>query len=428
MIFLLVIFISLLLLGIPIAFVMGLTSLSYFFIMDKEILMKIIASNLFDGMDKFVLMSIPFFLLAGETMNRSGITERLVIFCQYLVGRFRGGLGYVNILASFLFAGITGTALGDVYALGSIFIPAMKSQGYDVEYSAAITAASSIMGPIIPPSIIIILYGGITGTSIGALFAGALIPGVLIGISNCIYNYYISRKRKYPIFKVEFNFANLLNYSKDATLALIAPFIILGGILFGLFTPTEAGAIAVLYSFFIGFFVFKKLRAIDLLKICKKAVIQTSMLFIIIGMASILQWIIGIEQLPMLIGNCLKNISENPKIALLVINIFYLFLGTWMDVGTALILLSPIFVPIVFKMGVHPVHFGIITIVNLNIGLITPPLGLCLFAACGIANIKLGKLSKEILPLVVFEITALFLITFIPETVLFIPKILGLIK
>jgi tripartite ATP-independent transporter DctM subunit len=427
LVYLVFVFIILLFLGIPIAYVMGLTGFNYFLLTDKEILMPIIANRIYEGVDRFVLMAIPFFMLAGEIMNKGDITRRLVGFCQYLVGRFRGGLGYVNVMGSFLFAGLTGTAIADVSALGSIFIPAMEKEGYGRGYSAAITAASSIMGPIIPPSIIIVIYGGVTGTSIGALFAGALIPGALVGISNCVYNYYISKKRKYPVYKVDFNFKTFAGYSRDAFLAIIAPLIIIGGILAGIFTPTEAGAVAVAYSLFIGFFVFKKLRIRDLGDICTKAVLSSAMLFIIIGMANILGWIMGMEEVPGLIGKFMLSFSKNPRTIFLLINLLLLFLGTWMDIGTALVLLAPMLAPLMLKMGVHPVHLGIVMIVNLNIGLCTPPLGVCLFAACGIAKVSLEEITKEIFPFVALEIVVLIIITYLPQTVLYIPRILGLI-
>lgn len=415
----------LLVLGLPIAFILGITGLNYFIFSDQEMFLNIIPMRIFTGLDSFVIMAVPFFMLAGEIMNRSGITHRLVRFSQYLVGRVRGGLAYVNILGSFLFAGITGAAISDVTALGSIFIPAMEEDGYDTDFSAAVTAASSIMGPIIPPSIIIVIYGAMTGTSIGALFAGAIIPGALVGLSNCIVTYYTSKKRNYPKQDFDFSMKEFLSVTKDASLALIMPIIIVGGILTGVVTPTEAAAIAVLYALLISIFVFKSFKFSDLPNLLFKAGLFSAMLFLIVAMANIFGWIMGMEGVPTLLANWFTSISSDPRIILLLVNIFLLFLGTFMETGANVILFAPILAPLMAQLGVDPIHFGIVMIVNLNIGLITPPLGVCLFAACGVCDTNVERISKAIIPFLIWEIIVLFMITYFPQTVLFLPRLLG---
>lgn len=422
-----VVFLGLLVFGVPIAYVMGVSSFSYFFFFDRLNVLSVMPERIFDGMDKFTLMAIPLFMLTGELMNHSGITNRLVSFAQYLVGRFRGGLGHVNIFASLIFAGMSGTAIGDVSALGTIFIPAMVDRGYSPKYAAAITAASSVVGPIIPPSIITVIYGGVTGTSIGALFAGAIIPGILISVSNFLYNFYISGRRNYPVETVPFNLKQFSRSLNAAILALITPIIIVGGILFGVFTPTEAGGIAVLYSLFLGFVVFRTVKLRHLFSILSEAVLKSCSLFLIIAVASMLSWIMGREQLPGKLGELLLGMSADPRLILLFVNVLFLFLGTWLDLGTAVILLAPILAPALANIGVHPVHLGIVMIVNLNLGVCTPPLGVCLFAAGGIAKVKLEEISIEILPFVLLEVAVLFLITYVPELVLTIPRMAGLL-
>jgi len=421
------IFVGLLLLalGLPIAFVLGGTGVNYFIFSNYKMFLNIVPMRIFTGLDNFTIMAVPFFILAGEIMNKSGITDRLVKFAQVLIGRIRGGLAYVNILSSFLFAGISGAAISDVSSLGSIFIPAMERDGYDTDFSAAVTAASSIMGPIIPPSIIIVIYSAMTGTSIRALFAGALIPGALIGLSNSFVSYYTSKKRNYPVQDVEVSIKILLLATKDALLALIMPIIIIGGILIGVVTPTEAAAIAVLYALLIGVFVFKTIKMKDLITMLFKTALTTSMLFLIISMANIFGWIMGMEEVPILMANFFSSVSNDPRIILLLVNAFLLFMGTFMETGANVILFAPILAPLMAFYGVDPVHFGIVMIVNLNIGLITPPLGVCLFAACSICDTNLENISREIFPFLFWEILVLFTITYFPQTVLFIPRLLG---
>ncbi|MGM0445608.1 MAG: TRAP transporter large permease [Bacillota bacterium] len=423
--FMVIVFFLLLLAGTPIAFALGITAVFTFIKMDAPVLMMLVPQRFYSGINMFALMAMPFFMLAGDIMNRIQITHRLVKLANVLVGHIRGGLAHVNILVSIFFAGLTGAAVSDTAALGTMLIPAMVEDGYDKDFSAAITAASSIIGPIIPPSIIMVIYGSLMNVSIAGLFAAGIVPGVLVGIALMLSAGYISKKRNYPIGDKKPTFKEVAVSFKEAIIPLLMPVIILGGILSGIFTPTEAAAIAVLYALFVGFFVFKNLKLKDIPELLYEMVRNSGSVFIILSAASILGWILANEQIPELIGSMILSVSQNKIIVLLIINVILIILGMFMDMTAALIILGPILHPLAVSVGVHPLHFGIIMVVNLNIALMTPPLGACLFVACGISKLKLEEISKEIWPFILIEVSVLLLITYVPEISMFIPKLLG---
>ncbi len=416
--------ILLMIIGLPVAFAIGATASIW--VISSGMPLVIIPDKLFAGMDVFVLMAIPFFMVAGETMNKAGVTEKLIKFAKFFVGHFRGGLAYVNILSSLIFAGITGAAVADVSALGTIFIPSMERDGYTRAYAAAVTAASSIVGPIIPPSIVIVVYGAITNTSVAALFAGAIIPGLLIGTIQCAVVFIQARKRNFPREDVEFTSATVLKASKEASLALVMPLIILGGILFGVTTPTEAAAIASLYAFIIGVFVYKNLKFMDFLCIFKNATYQYTSLMIIMGSASVLGWILSRSKAHLALIKILFSLTDNPQIILALVLIFLLFVGTWLETNATVVLLGPLLATTMGLIGIGALHFGIMMILAVNIGLITPPLGVCLFAASGTGNVRVEAIVKEIWPYIFASIFVLFLIAYIPGIVYFLPNLLGL--
>jgi tripartite ATP-independent transporter DctM subunit len=418
-------FIVLVLLNMPIALVLGVISSLWILIGNERLLM--IPLKLFSGIDNFVLMAIPFFVLAGEIMNKAGITKRLIDFTNILFGRLRGGLAQVNIYASLLFAGITGAALSDVSALGSIFIPAMEKEGYTRPFSAAVTAASSIIGPIIPPSIIIVIYGAITGNSIGALFTAAIIPGVLIALTLSLYIAVIGKKRNFPKHSIKITPKVFLSTFKDASFALIMPLIILVGILGGVTTPTEAAAIAVGYALIIGVFVYRKIKLKDMFELLGTTVRTSAMLFLIISMAAILGWILAKEGLAIKLADGLSVFSDNITIIYMLIVALLLFIGTWLEAGAICIILGPILTPMMASFGVHPIHFGIVMIVTINIGLITPPLGVCLFAASAVSGSKFEAIVREIWPFIAIEIIVVILMIVFPQTTLLLPKLFGFI-
>jgi tripartite ATP-independent transporter DctM subunit len=424
--FLLVVFFLLLLTGTPIAFALGVTAVLTFLKMDSPTLMRIVPMKFYSGVDMFALMAMPFFMLAGDIMNRIQITNRLVHLTNVLVGNIRGALAHVNILASIFFAGLTGAAVSDTAALGTMLIPAMEEAGYDRSFAAAVTAASSIIGPIIPPSIIMVIYGSLMHVSIAGLFAAGIAPGVLVGIALMILSAHISKKRDYPKGEQRANLAEMGKAFKDAIIPLLMPVIILGGILSGMFTPTEAAAVAVFYALMVGFFVFRNLKLKDIPDLLFEMVRSSGNVFIILSAAAILGWILASEQIPELVAAGIMAISHNKYVVLLIINVVLLVIGMFMDMTAVLIILGPILHPLAVSMGVNPLHFGIIMVVNLNIALMTPPLGACLFVACSVSRLTLEQLSREIIPFMAVEVVVLFIITYVPVISMFIPRLLGL--
>ncbi len=413
-------FLTFLVLGIPVAFVLGLTSFVAL-LYSGNIPLLLIPKEMFSGTDSFPLLAVPFFILAGNLMNVGGITKRLIHFCNILLGYIRGGLALVNVVASMFFAGITGAAVADTSALGSILIPAMTREKYDRDFSAAVTAASSTVGPIIPPSIPMVILGTVGELSIGALFLAGVVPGILVGISLLVVAYIISAKRDYPKEKMK-SLKEFFLGLKDALLALLMPAIIMGGILGGIFTPTEAAVVAVVYAFFVSFLVYREIRWKDLPKVLIDSVVTTSIIMFVIANSAIFGWILANHQVPQSVAQIFLSISTNKWVLLLLINIFLLFVGTFMETTASLIILTPILLPLAIKVGIDPIHFGLVMVLNLVIGLITPPLGVCLFVACSIAKITLEQIVKAILPFLIAAISVLFLVTYVPELVLYLPR------
>jgi len=420
-----VIFLTLLIIGVPIGFTIGIAGLVGLFLMGAGVSMFSMAPlQYFSGLDMFTLMAMPFFILAGEIMNKTGITHRLVKFANILVGHWRGGLAHANIIASIFFAGMTGAAVSDTAAIGTMLIPAMEEDGYDLDFSAAVTASSSIIGPTIPPSNMMVIYGSLMNVSIAGLFAAGFLPGLVLAGLLMIISAIISIRRGYgKSDKTTFK-EKLLGF-KNAIIPLLMPIIILGGILTGVFTPTEAAAVAVAYALFIGFFVLKSLQIDHIPEMLQKTAKVTGVVFLIIGTASILSWVLAINQIPERIADFLLTTTGNPNVALLLIILLMLVVGMFMDIAAALIILGPILHPIAVSLGVAPIHFGIIMVLSLNIALMTPPVGACLFVACSITKLKLSEISKAILPFIVVEIIALFVVAFVPQISTFLPSLLG---
>ena len=417
--------IFLLLAGLPVAIMLGVVSTTW--VMASGRSLQMIASRMYAGIDTFVLMAIPFFCLAGEIMNRCGITDRLIQFVNFIIGRVRGGLAQANIYSSLLFAGITGAAVADVSALGSVFIPAMERQGYTRKFSAMITAASSIIGPIIPPSIIVVVYGAVTGVSVGTMFAACTIPGVIIGLSMSILVAGIARRRDFPKTEEPFELKAFAICLKDSILALVMPIIIVGGIFSGVFTPTEAAAVAVFYALVVGVLVYRTVTVKGIIDSLYSAMRTSAMLFFIIGFANILGWIISRVQLPETIAQFMLTLSSNPKILLLLVVALLLFVGTWLEITASCIILAPILAPVMEQVGIHPVHFAVVMVVSLNIGLITPPLGVALFAAVGVGKVSFEEVVTELWPFLALDALVMLLLVFIPELSLIVPRLIGFI-
>jgi len=420
------IFVVTIFLGMPIAFVLGVTGLSMIFFIDVPL--TVLPSRMWSQLATFPFLAVPFFILAGEIMNEAGITQRLVKFANLLVGRIRGGLGQVNIVASMLFAGITGSAIGDTAALGSILIPAMEKEGYDKDFSVAVTAASSIIGPIIPPSLLMIILGVAAEESIGTLFVAGYIPGILIGLSLMAVTYCYAVKRNYNFRSERVSLKGALRISRKAIIPLLMPVIIIVGILGGIFTATEAAAVACVYALFVGFFITKTLTLSRIPILFIRSAMLTAALHLIVSMSGITGFAVTVLQLAQKMTEIVTAFSSEPFVILILLNIVLLIIGMFMEPTVSIIILVPILFPLIESLGIHPIHFGIIMLMNLTIGVATPPLGLVLFTACTIGNITIERLVKAIWPFLLVEILVLLLITYIPALTLTIPRMLGLLS
>lgn len=408
--------------GIPVAFALGIVSTIYIFI-TKEVSMISIAQRMINSLDSFPLMAIPFFVLAGRLMNSSGATNKIFEFANNLVGHLKGGLGYVNVLASMLFAGMSGSAVADASGLGAVEMEAMINNGYDKNFSAAITGASAIIGPIIPPSIPMVIYGSVVSVSVGRLFLGGIIPGVLLGLAFMIRIFLISKKRNFPCGEKQ-KLKKILKSFISSAPALFLPIIILGGIVSGIFTPTEAAAIAVIYSIFLAIFVYKcfdfKQFQLDLIESAKTVVI----LLLIISCAAVFGLVLTRLQIPQKITSSLLSISENPLITILLIDALLLFVGTIIEGTAALIILGPMLSVITQELGLDPVFVGIIVVLNLMIGLVTPPVGMVIFVLSRISGISVNDFMKEEWGFLLMMIIVVLIISFFPGIVTFIPNFL----
>ena len=384
--------------------------------------------NVYNGIDSFPLMAIPFFMLAGELMNRGGITTRLVEFAQAIMGHLRGGLAHVNILSSMLFAGLSGSAVADTSALGSMLIPAMEKQGYSRRFAAAITAASSVIGPIIPPSGIMIIYAYVMGESVAALFLAGIVPGIMVGVGLMLMVKLMADKYDFPVASARYSWPERGRASLKAFFPLMTPVIILGGILGGVFTPTEAAAVAVGYAGFIGLFVLKSLHIRELPGVLMKAAMTSSVVLLLVGAAMAFKTVVSLSHAPETLAEYILSLSDNPLILLFLINILLFLVGMFLDAGPAIIILGPILGPIFVSMGVDPIHFAIIMSVNLTVGLATPPMGLVLFVASSVSGERVENIARAIVPFLLVEILVIFLITYIPAISMTIPRITGFVN
>ncbi|WP_371156500.1 TRAP transporter large permease [Jannaschia sp. 2305UL9-9] len=383
--------------------------------------------NTYNGMDSFPLMAIPFFMLAGEMMNRGGITMRLVEFSQALVGHFRAGLAQVNILSSMLFAGLSGSAVADTSALGSMLIPAMEKEGYTRRFAAAVTAASSVIGPIIPPSGIMIIYAYVMEQSVAALFLAGILPGVLVGAGLMTVTNVMARRNPggFPELKRRATWPEKGRASLKAFFPLLTPVIILGGILGGIFTPTEASAVAVAYAAVVSLFILREMSWRDLPDVLGKAALISAVVLLLVGAALAFKTVVALSHAPEALAELILSLSSNPLVLLLLINLLLFIVGMFLDAGPAIIILGPILGPIFTSLGVDPVHFAIIMSVNLTVGLATPPMGLVLFVASSVSGERVETIARAILPFLAVEIAVIFLITYVPAISLALPRFFG---
>ena len=413
-------------LNIPLAFAMLAASVGYL-IAHPDIPLITVPQRVVAGTDHYLLLAIPFFFLAAEFMNRSGMMENLVRVAMALVGHIRGGLGHVCIVSNMLLAGISGSAVADAAGLGRLQIEMMKKAGYGAPFAAAIGGSASTIGPIIPPSIPFVIYGGIAGVSIGDLFLAGIVPGVLIGLFLMGAVYVIAKRRAYPM-QPWMGFRELAIQTWRSLPALLLPVIILGGILSGAFTPTEAAAVAAAFAFMVGFFLMRTLHWRDLLPSLKKVGTDTAKLMFIIAVSSLFAWILAREQVPQHMAELFLSISREPWVILLLLNILLLVLGCFLEPVIILILLVPILAPLTREVGIDPIHFGVVLTLNLMIGLLTPPVGTVMFIMMGMARITMEEFVREAWPFLAALFLVLGLITYIPSLVLVVPALLGNVK
>ncbi|NRA21690.1 MAG: TRAP transporter large permease [Oceanospirillaceae bacterium] len=419
-------FLIFLLLGMPVFFAM-LAAPGFMLVsegMERDLPM--LFRNIYNGMDSFPLMAIPFFMLAGELMNRGGITLSLVNFAQSFIGHVRGGLAHVNVMSSMLFAGMSGSAVADTSAIGSMMIPAMEKNGYSRKFAAAITAASSVIGPIIPPSGIMIIYAYTMEVSVAALFAAGVIPGLLVGLGLMGMISLMAKRYDFPVAAPKQTWKQRAKAGKSAALPLFTPVIILGGILFGIFTPTEASAIAVGYALFISIFILKTIKINELPEILNRSAKGSAVVLLLVGAAIAFKTVVSLSHSAEQLAQWVLSFSDNPLILLFLINILLFIVGMFLDAGPAIIILGPILAPIFISIGVDPIHFAIIMSVNLTVGLATPPMGLVLFVASSVSGVKVQSIASAILPFLFVEIVVIFLITFFPALSMSVPQWLGL--
>lgn len=405
-------FLVLLACGVPVAFSLAISSLIYFIGTDMPL--QIFSQRFFSGLDSFTLLCIPGFVLAGNLMNNGGITEKLIAFCNKLVGHITGGLALANVGSSMLFAGISGTALADTVSVGGVLIPAMEKDGYDSEFACAVTAASSCVGPIIPPSLPMIMAATLTGLSVSKLFIAGILPGIMLGGGMMIVAYIISKKRGYPKADRRASFKEVLLSSREAFWAICMTLIIMSSIISGYVTPTEASILAVLYGIWVGFFIYKKLTFKTLIGSMKQTVISSAAIMALVGFANVFAYILTKEHIPQMIADMLLGFTQNKFLILLLINLLLIFVGMFMETIAAILILFPVLLNVVTSVGVDPIQFSIIVVLNLVLGLCTPPVGVCLFAATNIGQVKLTKVVKEITPFLISNFIVLGLVTYVP--------------
>ncbi|MDD4366381.1 MAG: TRAP transporter large permease [Eubacteriales bacterium] len=418
-------FVLLIFLGVPIAFVIGIISLigisAIPFIPNLTVFMK-----MFYGLNSFVLLAIPLFILAANLMNQGQITKMLVEFCIALVGNVRGGLAHANILVSMIFAGVSGSSQADTAGVGKMLIPAMINTGYDKETAVGVTAASSTIGVIIPPSIPMVVYSGLTNASVAALFMGGMIPGILVGFSMMLIVAVIGKRRNFPVYE-RANRRQLWSLFKKSFPALLTPIIIVGGISTGLYTPTEAAAFASIYAMFISLFLYKTLRLKAMHGMLRETLKLSSLSLITLATASALGELLGYYKVSEHVALYFASYISSPYIFMLIVILFFLFVGTFMDAIPAMILFIPVLLPIALRLGITPVHLGIVTVMTLAVGLVTPPYGLCLLIASSIADLSIERSLMGVLPYIVALMVILLLVGMIPSIAFLIPHLLGLV-
>jgi len=419
-----ILFVSFLLLigiGVPVAFSLGISSVLYLLLTGQNL--TVLPQFMYSGMDSFVLMSIPGFVLAGNLMSKGGITRGIVKASNAFLGHIRGGLGLANVGSSMLMAGVTGTAVADVASTGAAMIPAMEKEGYDTDYACAITAASSVIGAIKPPSVPLIVAGTVTAVSVGRLFIAGILPGFAIGFGLMGMAYYLSVKRQYPKLDKS-TWSQRFSALRESIWALLMIVLILGGIIGGVFTPTEASMVAVFYAIIVGLFIYKSLKLRDIPAIIASSVTTSASILLLVGFARVFAHILTVEQIPQMLANGILGISTNRLVILLIINLLFIFVGSFMETLSAIMILFPVLLPVARYVGIPDIQFVTMATINLVLGLTTPPVGVCLFVASGIGKISLARITRAILPFYIVLFGVLLLVMLIPGFTTWLPGLM----
>jgi tripartite ATP-independent transporter DctM subunit len=407
--------------GVPVAFSLGLSSLVY--LAGAGIPLTVIPQRMFAGVNSFTLLCVPGFILAGNLMNQGGISDRIVRFSNALVGHVRGGLALANVVDSMVFAGVSGTAVADVSSLGAILIPAMHKEGYDMDFACAVTAASSCIGPIIPPSMPMIIAGTLTGLSVGKLFLAGAIPGLLMGFFMMALTYWISVKRGYPKYP-RLSWKAFWREFFGGIWAVLMVVIIFAGILGGWFSPTEASIVACLYALFVGIFIYKDLKIGDVPRVLKESAVMSAAIITLVAFANVFGWIMASEKIPQLIAKTMLSFTQNKFLIIMIINIFLLFVGMFMETIAALMTLFPTLLAVLGQVGVDPIQSAMICVLNLVIGLLTPPVGVCLFVASSIGKISISRIVRANMPYLLICLLVLLLVSYVPAVSTWLPSFL----
>ncbi len=418
--FLIIALLALSFLGMPIAFAMGIGTLGALILGGFPLM--VIPQKMFAGINTFALLAIPFFMLAGNLMS-GGINKKILDVSNALFGWVKGSLAIVTTVASAIFAAISGSGVATVSAIGGITIPAMKKEGYPASFSAAVSATASILGPLIPPSIFLIVYGNVTATSIAKLFLGAVIPGVGLTLIIALYVYFVARKEDYPSHSFE-GFGNIWKKTKSGIWALFMPLLILGGIFSGVFTPTEAAAVSAVYALIISLFIYKEIKFSDLINVFSESALVASTIMILIATSKVSSWVIVVSDLPSQLINQFYSVTTNPILILLFVVVLLLIIGTVVEANAAIVMITPLLLPLIQKIGMSTIQFGVVMALSLCIGLLTPPVGVCLLLGNSIANEDLMKTLKSVFPLLIIAVVFLVLVTFVPGMTNWLPNLL----
>ena len=409
--------------GVPIAYSLGLSTTLYFLIFNNQLL-QVMPQILFAGMDSYTLIALPLFILMGQLMNESQITSRLIDYCLIFVGKIRGGLGLVNVISSMLFGGISGSSVSDTASIGSILIPEMKNRGYPEDYAAGLTVASSTMGMIIPPSIPMVLFAVTAQESVGRLFLGGVIPGILVGLLQLLITAWISKKNSYPRENRTISLKIILKMTVKYSYILFMPFFVVGSVIFGIATATESAALGVFYALIIGGFLIKSLSLKKINSALKSSVLTSAKIMIIIAFSKIFIWVLAYERIPDELSEMITGLGLQPTSMLLLFIIIILIAGTFIDVSPAILLFTPVFLPSIVDMGISPILFGVVLVIGLAVGACTPPVGNCLNVCSIITGLSIGKIFKGAAPFLVANIITLLLIVIFPNIVVWLPKII----